>query len=285
MIRESINGFCMALADSVPGVSGGTIAFIMGFYDNFIGSIHDLVFGAMKQKRKALRYLTRLGFGWIVGMMLASFVLAGLFESHIYTVSSVFIGFIIGSIPIVIKDEIKIFSDVKKGYLFLLIGIVVVVALTVLNSKTGMSRVHLDQLTPTLALQLFIVGAVAISAMFLPGISGSTILLIFGMYIPIIQGIKNVLSFDFSCIISLFIFGLGILIGAMSIVKWIQYFLKEYRVQMLYLILGMMVGSLYAIMIGPTTLEVDALSLQTFDVFAALIGFLVVCLMHKRARR
>lgn len=45
MLKEGINGFCMALADSVPGVSGGTVAFIMGFYDNFIGSIHNLVFG------------------------------------------------------------------------------------------------------------------------------------------------------------------------------------------------------------------------------------------------
>ena len=51
MIKEGVNGFCMALADSVPGVSGGTIAFIMGFYDQFIGSIHNLVFGKMKEKK------------------------------------------------------------------------------------------------------------------------------------------------------------------------------------------------------------------------------------------
>ena len=50
MFKEGMNGFCMALADSVPGVSGGTVAFIMGFYDRFIGSIHDLAFGKMKEK-------------------------------------------------------------------------------------------------------------------------------------------------------------------------------------------------------------------------------------------
>lgn len=55
MIKEGVNGFCMALADSVPGVSGGTIAFIMGFYDQFIGSIHNLVFGNMKEKKAAFR--------------------------------------------------------------------------------------------------------------------------------------------------------------------------------------------------------------------------------------
>ncbi len=51
MIKEGINGFCMALADSVPGVSGGTVAFIMGFYDNIINSIHNIVFGKLNEKK------------------------------------------------------------------------------------------------------------------------------------------------------------------------------------------------------------------------------------------
>ena len=50
MLKEGINGFCMALADSVPRISGGTIAFIIGFYDRFIGAIHDLTFGKMQKK-------------------------------------------------------------------------------------------------------------------------------------------------------------------------------------------------------------------------------------------
>lgn len=50
MLKEGINRFCMALADSVPGVSGGTVALILGFYDQFIGSIHNMAFGKMKEK-------------------------------------------------------------------------------------------------------------------------------------------------------------------------------------------------------------------------------------------
>lgn len=60
MLKEGVSGFCMALADSVPGVSGGTIAFIMGFYDKFIGSIDNLIFGQMQKKKDAFRYLIRL---------------------------------------------------------------------------------------------------------------------------------------------------------------------------------------------------------------------------------
>lgn len=66
MLKEGINGFCMALADRVPGVSGGTVAFIMGFYDQFICSIHDFAFGNIKEKRSALCYLAKLG-GWMGG--------------------------------------------------------------------------------------------------------------------------------------------------------------------------------------------------------------------------
>ena len=97
MIKEAIGGFCMALADSVPGVSGGTVAFIMGFYDQFIGSVHDLAFGKMEDKKKAIAYLIKLGIGWIIGMGLAVVILSALFESHIYVVSSLFIGFIAGA--------------------------------------------------------------------------------------------------------------------------------------------------------------------------------------------
>lgn len=286
MIKESVNGFCMALADSVPGVSGGTIAFIMGFYDSFIGSIHDLVFGSIKEKRRAIRYLVKLGIGWVVGMVLAALILSNLFESHIYVVSSLFIGFIVGSIPIVIKDEMNTFSEIRKGILFLFVGIVFVVGVTALNSTVGFSKVNLSSLSTFLGLRLFLVGMIAIVAMFLPGISGSTLLLIFGMYVPIIQGIKSVLTLNFACFPSLLIFGFGVLFGMISVVKMIRYFLKCYRVQIMYLILGMMVGSLYSIVMGPTTLEVvrPSLSFQNFDVFAAIIGFAIVYIMHKKAR-
>lgn len=84
MLKEGMNGFCMALADSVTGVSGGTVAFIMGFYDRFIGFIHDLAFGEMKEKKSALMYLAKLSVGWVIGIAMAVVVLSTLFENHIY---------------------------------------------------------------------------------------------------------------------------------------------------------------------------------------------------------
>lgn len=87
---QFIRGFCMALADSVPGVSGGTVAFLLGFYDQFIDSIDDLITGSREKKKAALFFLIKLGTGWVCGMILAILILASVFDAHIYAISSLF---------------------------------------------------------------------------------------------------------------------------------------------------------------------------------------------------
>lgn len=282
MLREGINGFCMALADSVPGVSGGTVAFIMGFYDKFIGSIHNIAFGKIEEKKKALIYLLKLGVGWIIGMVLAILALSTLFQKHIYVVSSLFIGFIAGSIPLIIREEKDSFYKISKGVIFCLLGIVLVSGITWLNSKIGSSSMDLGQFSIGLSIKLFFIGMIAISAMFLPGISGSTLLLIFGAYIPVVTAVKGVLSFDLSYIPSLIFFAFGVLTGALTVVKAIKVCLEKFRVQTVYAILGMMIGSFYAIIMGPTTLEIaqPALSIGSFSIISFVIGMALVIFMQ-----
>ena len=278
MIKEAIGGFCMALADSVPGVSGGTVAFIMGFYDQFIGSVHDLAFGKMEDKKKAIAYLIKLGIGWIIGMGLAVVILSALFESHIYVVSSLFIGFIAGAIPLIIREERDGFKQFGKGILFLILGIVLVAGITWLNGRAGTSSMDLSHFQLGNAIKLFFIGMIAISAMFLPGISGSTLLLIFGVYIPVISAIRAALGLQLSYVPNLIFFGLGIVAGACSVVKIIKVCLERFRPQTLYCIVGMMVGSFYAIVMGPTTLEeVQApLAFSSFHWIAGIIGLALV---------
>lgn len=278
MLKEGINGFCMALADSVPGVSGGTVAFIMGFYDKFIGSIHNLVFGKMEEKKGAVRYLAKLGIGWAAGMILAVLVLSALFESHIYTVSSLFIGFIAGSIPLIIREERQSFRQIGKGIFFCILGLVLVVGITLLNRENGGASMDLSQFSLWLGIKLFFIGMMAISAMFLPGISGSTLLLIFGAYIPVISAVRGLLGLDFSYIPGLMFFGFGVLAGAATVVKGIKVCLEKFRPQAVYTILGMMLGSFYAIIQGPATLEMPkaALNLGNFQIVACLAGVALV---------
>ncbi len=277
MIKEGFHGFCMALADSVPGVSGGTVAFLMGFYDSFIGSIDALVFGSMKKKRTAFTYLAKLGVGWLIGMAMAVLVLSSLFERKIYIVSSAFVGLIAGSIPLIWREERESFRE-KKGIPFLIIGIALVAGITWLNGQGGSASMDLGQFSIGLGIKLFLIGMIAISAMFLPGISGSTLLLIFGAYMPVISAVKGFLKLNFSYFPALVFFGFGILAGAATVVKGIRICLGKYRPQAVYGILGMMIGSFYAIIQGPTTLQVPqaAMTLGTFQIPAAILGLVLV---------
>lgn len=283
MLKDGINGFCMALADSVPGVSGGTIAFIMGFYDKFIGSIYDLAFGKMKEKKNAVKYLIRIGIGWVIGMLMAMVVLAALFESQIYIVSSLFSGFILGAIPLIVEEEKDCLQRAQQNFVFCLVGLAIVVVITVLNGKSGSASMDLAQFSAGTAVRLFFIGMIAISAMFLPGISGSTLLLIFGAYIPVITAIKGVLSMNFSYIPCLLLFGCGILTGAVTVVKAIKACLERFRSQTIYMILGMMTGSLYAIGMGPTTLDIpqNPLNIENFHFAATVVGVVLVFGMQK----
>ncbi len=279
MIINFIRGLFMALADSVPGVSGGTIAFIMGFYDKFISSLDDLIYGDKAKKIEALKFLIKLGIGWVVGMILASLVLASMFEKNIYEISSLFLGFIILSIPLIIKEEKKEIKGKYKNIIFTIIGIAIVVLITKLNPvSSSESVVDIKHLNIVLTLYIMVAGMLAISAMVLPGISGSTLLLIFGLYISILTGIKETLHFNLSYLPALIVFGIGVIIGILSIVKLIKKALNKYRSATIYLVIGLMIGSIYAIIEGPTTLEVprNPMSINTFSILFFIIGALII---------
>lgn len=283
-IVNAIRGFCMALADSVPGVSGGTIAFILGFYDKFINSLDHLVYGNKKEKKEAIFFLIKLGIGWVVGMVLAIFLLTKLFHTQIYKVSSVFLGMIIISIPLIINTEKESIRGKYKNIIFLLLGIAVVVLITYFNPMTGEENVvDISKLNFGLGLYIFIAAMIAISAMVLPGISGSTLLLIFGLYIPILSAIKEIMKFNFTYLPAVIIFGLGVLTGIALVIKLIKVALEKYRSQTVYCIIGLMIGSLYAIVMGPTTLEIpkDAMTLETFNIFYFIIGAAIIIALEQ----
>ncbi|MGN1418024.1 MAG: DUF368 domain-containing protein [Acutalibacteraceae bacterium] len=252
MIRTLINGLCMALADSVPGVSGGTIALILGFYDDFIGAVHDLIYGKTASKKIALKCLIKLGIGWVSGMLIAIYVLTAFFEKSVYSVSSLFFALVLCSIPIIAKEEYKSLKGKKRYLVFTVCGIVLVVLLTYCNVSVSMFNGDLSSLDVLGALYIFVSGGVAICAMFLPGISGSTVLLILGVYVPLLKSVKECMKFNFQHLSAVLIFAAGVLAGAVLSVKGIKVCLNKFRSQTVYSVIGMLFGSLYAIVTGTT---------------------------------
>lgn len=281
-IVTALQGFCMALADSVPGVSGGTVAFILGYYEKFINSLNALV-SKDSDKKGALKFLGKLGVGWAIGLILASLVLSSVFETHIYAISSLFIGFILFAIPSIIKEEKDTLKGKYQYLIFTVIGIAVVAVLTFFNPTSGGGiNVDINSLNIGICIYAFVVGMVAISAMILPGISGSTILLIFGLYIPIINSIKEVLHLQLEYLPILIVFGFGVLAGIALIIKLVKKALDKYRTQTIYTVIGLMIGSLYAIVMGPTTLKVpqEAMNFGTFNILFFVIGAAVIGAME-----
>ncbi len=284
MVLNFIRGFCMALADSAPGVSGGTIAFLLGFYDKFIGSLDALIAGNKQEKIDAIIFLLKLGVGWVIGFLSAVSVLANIFDTYIYQISSLFIGFILFAIPIVIKEEKESLIFNWKTILSFIGGVALVAFITYFNPVSGSeSGVNLAQLDISLILYVFVAAMCAISAMVLPGISGSTLLLIFGLYVPIISAIKAVMGFDLSYIPILFVFGLGIITGVVTVVRLIKWALDKHRPIMIFLIIGMMIGSFYAIVMGPQTLATPKppLSIDTFSIIWFVVGGAIIFGLQK----
>lgn len=278
-IINFIRGFCMALADSVPGVSGGTIAFILGFYDKFINSLNSLVStkSNKEEKLESLKFLIKISIGWAAGMVLAVLFISSVFTTHIYKISSLFLGFIIFSLPLIFREEKAEIVGKYKNIIFTVIGILVVAAITYFNPATSGgtgTNLSLDNLNIGLIAYVFVVGAIAICAMILPGISGSTLLLIFGIYAPIMTAVKSVIKFDFSYLPIVIVFGLGVITGIVSIIRLLRYLLANHRSKVIYTIIGLMIGSLYAVVMGPTTLEIPEapMGFGEFSILFFLLG-------------
>ena len=283
IIMRFVQGFFMAAADSVPGVSGGTIAFLLGFYDEFINALDDLFKGKLSEKKKALLFLIKIGIGWVAGFVICALLLVKLFDKKIYGLSSLFLGFIIFAIPLVIIEEKEVLKGKYKNIIFSILGMALVVGISLLNTKSGLVDVgNITHLTIPLAIYIFLTGAIAITAMVLPGISGSTLLLIFGLYMPIITAVKKVLSFNFSYALPLLIFLAGLVVGIVTFVRLIKKSLVKYRSQTIYTIIGMMLGSLYAIVQGPTTLKVPqpAMTFSTFSILWFIVGVAIIFLLQ-----
>lgn len=277
-----ICGLLMALADSVPGVSGGTIAYLLGYYEDFINSLNSFMsrkgdkLERKENLKKSFKFLIRLGIGWIVGFISAVLILTSVFESHIYQISSLFIGFIVFSIPLIVYEEKE---SLKKFYnvVFLILGAALVVAITMVNPSDGGSvsagAFNIGQLIYTV-----LVGMIAISAMVLPGISGSTMLLIFGVYLPVMNAIKDLLHLDFSGLPIVISVGIGILLGVIVIIKLVKAALEHFHSQTVYAIIGLMLGSLLSIVKGPESLETpkEMLTMDTFSILFFFIGGVVI---------
>lgn len=283
MFKNIFHGFVMAMADAVPGVSGGTVAFILGFYFDFIDSLHNL-FDDKVKRPFAFRYLLKLGIGWILGFVVSVVIISKIIDTNIYLLSSIFLGLTIASIPFIVKDEINIIKLNTKYFYFSILGLLLVVGLVLIRDmRPVINSFNLIEINILEAVYIFLAGAFAISATLLPGISGSSILLITGLYIPVIKAAGEVLSLNFQNLDALLILLLGIIFGIIISVRVLRYVLGKYKEKMIYLIIGLVIGSIFAIIMGPTAIDESAaaLNLSNFNLLGFILGIVILFVLER----
>jgi len=225
----------MGAADVVPGVSGGTIAFITGIYDTLLESIRrispSLVSIIKKDGFKAAFqhingiFLVVLFSGILFSIATLAKLISWLLEHHPIPLWSFFFGLILVSVFHMLK---QVQTKSISRLIFLLFGVGFAYAITVL---------HPLELEPS-SLNILIVGAVAICAMILPGISGSFILLLLGMYAPILGAVK---SLEINILL---LFALGCICGLLSFSHLLSWLLNRFRDITLVFLTGLMIGTL-----------------------------------------
>lgn len=249
MIKEILKGVLIGIANIIPGVSGGTMAVSMGIYDKLIGAIT----GILKDFKKSVITLIPYILGAALGIGALSFVVRYTLEVYPLQTSGLFIGLIVGGLPIIIK-KVKGAKTGILNILLFLIFFLVVVGMAVLNGgESASTDIVVNVYT---MLQLFFVGMIAAATMIIPGVSGSLVLMILGFYNIIVSNISNfieaVLNFDLPAIthgLGIFIpFGLGVLLGIGIISKIIQILFAKVPVLTYYAILGLIFGSPLAIL-------------------------------------
>lgn len=262
-----LKGFAMGTSDLVPGVSGGTIALLLGIYNQFISSISGIF---SRRFWPSFTFLIPI----IIGMLLAMGSLSNLFnyllsQHHIPTMFF-FGGLIIGIVPYLLKISNYKTSFTTKHYMMVIAGIAILIVITLMNNGDKHAGETLT-LSTSLIIKYFIAGMCASSAMLLPGISGAFMLLVFGVYGTVMLAISEVVKLNFTGLPILLAVGFGVLAGFIISSKIIQYFLTHHKLMTFALIIGFVVGSLFAVFPGlPTNIVMWFVSLVVF-----IIGFIV----------
>jgi len=289
-------GMAMGAADVVPGVSGGTIAFITGIYEELLGSIATINFGLISVFKAAGfkgvwqaingKFLLTLGSGILVSLLSLAKVITWLLEHKPILVWSFFFGLIIASIILIVK-QIQKFT--LSAWIALLIG--TVIAYYISNLPLMTSEIN--------SLYLFLSGAIAVCAMILPGISGAFILVLLGSYSYILNAVHE-MNFKVIAIV-----GVGAVVGLLSFSKILNWTFKKYTDLTLAVLSGFLLGSLTKVWPWKQTLQEVTINNKTFatvqenilpnynaentQVFLAtlmaIVGFLLIYLLEKFATK
>ncbi|WP_340278742.1 DUF368 domain-containing protein [Staphylococcus coagulans] len=261
-------GFAMGISDLIPGVSGGTIALLLGIYDDFIASVSGVF---SKHFKKSILFLLPIIIGMALAIGILSSVINYLLATHLVPTMFFFFGLILGIIPFLLR-----ISHYKKTYkiqhwVIMGVAIIALALMAFFNGDTSHAAPSYIDLSLPMLIKYFIAGVCASSAMLLPGISGSFILLLFGVYSTVTYSISEIVRFNFEALPVILMVGMGIVVGFLIASKVITYLLKHYTYLTYAAILGLVIGSLFSVFPGLPNQGLTWLA----SIITLLLGFII----------
>lgn len=286
----AVRGFAMGAADIVPGVSGGTIALIFGIYERLVSSVRagssalgNLVKGDMSGFKEWMRrvdwlFIIPLGVGILVAIIALAPPIEHLLEDEAVLMAAVFLGLVAGSVVV----AWRLLKEPTAQHLLIIVG-VGAAAFILLGLRGGTSEVTVTQVADPSLWAFFVAGAIAICAMILPGISGSFLLVVLGMYGPVLSAVTD------RNLSALVVFMIGAVIGLALFSQILDRALHRHHDIVIASLIGLMAGSVRVL--WPWPFGVDSTELGAPDgqilasVIAALIAFVAVVVIAGAAQR
>ena len=273
-IKLFFKGVFMGIADAIPGVSGGTIALLLGIYEELISTISGLNFSLItKLKNNGFKsfweslngnFLITLVLGIGISLILFVKISANLLTSHPLYVWSFFLGLILATVYVIYKL-------IESWNLVNIISTLLMIAFSIILTSDS-----LNISDDTNLFYILICGIIASSAMILPGISGSLILVILGVYKILVEALDNL---DVK-IISSFI--VGAVIGVISFSKILKWLFKNYKSFAYSIMLGLVIGSIEKIWPWNKSFSAELSNLDLFlSISLVILGFIIVFILEK----
>ena len=237
-LSRMLKGLVVGVANIIPGVSGGTMAVVMGIYDKLIGAVSDL----RRDFKNSVIYLFPIGVGALLGILLFSYLIEYLLANFTMPTNIFFLGLILGSIPMyrrATREKLK-----KVSLLPFAASFAVMIVMTLLQNVTDAGSALITTLDVGSAIRLFLSAVAAAACMIMPGISGSMIMVLLGVYTSVLTAIS---SFNIPVLIPV---ALGVLLGVFWGAKLIDWCMKRFEQQTYFAILGLIAGSILPILLN-----------------------------------
>ncbi|UCZ54357.1 DUF368 domain-containing protein [Bacillus shivajii] len=252
--KNLYRGAMMGISELIPGVSSGTIAVILGIYDNLIRAITGFF---SKEWKRHLPFLIPLGIGMVAAVAAFVKIIRWLLENHTEPTHFFFLGLIVGVLPLLWKKA-KVKQTFNKAHYIALIAAMLLVASMEFFRPAEASE-PIVQLTLLSGVGLFFSGWLASMSMIMPGISGSLVFLILGVYNTAIFALE---SLNLQVILAI---GAGVLVGIIVSSKAIKYLLSHFPYASYAVIIGLVIGSIVPVFPGITS---------AYQLFPSIITFI-----------